>query len=92
VSLPPIVEHRVWWIWPRDGSQVREQFHGKNFYFAVEKAKVRFKVERTQLDQQLCDPEEIKGLTPPSKQEKVDVWRQLGEKKCVPKTRRRKKK
>lgn len=89
MSLPPTVEHRVWWIWPRGGERdgrayLRKQFFGKNFYFAVEKAKVHFGVERTQLDAELCNPSEIENL-PSGTSEKVDPWRQLGSKKSLPK-------
>ncbi len=93
MSLPPNKEHRVWWIWPRGGEQnghssLRAQFSGKNFYNAIEKAKVHFGLERTQLDAELCDPSEIEGLPPPAEQEKIDPWRQLGAKKRVPKKRK----
>lgn len=83
------MHHRVWWIWPtlHNGGHVvlRSQFAGKNFYWAMEKAKVHFKLEATQLHAELCDPSEIENL-PPGVNEKIDPWRQLGSRK-TPKTR-----
>lgn len=99
MSLPPNVEHRAWWIWPalcdangspmEEAEELRKQFHGKNFYNAVEKAKVHFGLERTQLRAELCHPDEIVGLPPASKQKKIDPWRQLGPKKRIPKKRQK---